>query len=85
MMCSTHLDREVQTAGDLLNPVQQGISSYSQTPRNKRKGSGRASKTTIKISFTSESATNQGTLSQQQEANKDSGDKYTKEDRNNQQ
>ena len=28
MMCGTHLDREVHAAGDLSDPVQQGIGSY---------------------------------------------------------
>ena len=83
MMCGTHLDREVHTAGDLSNPVQQGIGSYPQTPRNKGKGSGRAPKTSTKSIFTTESATEQGILSPQQEGDKDSGDKDTREDRNN--
>ena len=39
MMCGTHLDREVHTAGDSLDPVPQGIGSYPQTPGNKGKGS----------------------------------------------
>ena len=63
MMYRTHLDREVHTAGDILDPVQQGIGSFPQTPRNKGKGSGRAPKTSTKTTFTSESATEQGTWS----------------------
>ena len=42
IMCGTHLDRELHTAGDLWDPVQKGIGSYLQTPRNKGKGSSRA-------------------------------------------
>ena len=64
--------------------VQQGISNYLQTPRNKGKGSGRGPKTSTKITFITESASEQRTLSQQQEGDKDSDDKNTSEHRNNQ-
>ena len=64
MMCGMNLYREVHTAGDLLDLVQQGIGSYSQTPPNKGKGSSRAPKTSTKTTVTTESATEQGTLSQ---------------------
>ena len=40
MMCRTYLDREVHTAGDLSDPIQKGIGSYPQTPRNEGTGSG---------------------------------------------
>ena len=85
MMCQTHLDREVHTAGDLSDLVQQGIGSCPQTPRNKSKGSGRASKTLTKTTFTIESTTEQGTSLQQPEGDKDSGNKNTREDRYKQQ
>ena len=65
MRCGTHLDREVHTAGDVSDPVQQGIGSYLQTPRNQGKGSGKVPKTSTKRIFTSESVTKPGTLSQQ--------------------
>ena len=65
MMCQMHLGREVYTAGDLLDPVQQGISSSLQTPQNNAQSSGRAPKTSTKTIFTTESATKQGTLLQQ--------------------
>ena len=61
-MCRTHLDREVHSVGDLSDLVQDGIGSYAQTPRNKGKGSGRAPKTSIKTTFTTEPATEQGNL-----------------------
>ena len=61
MMCGTHLDRKVHSAGHLSDLVQQGIGSYPQTSRNKSKGSGRVPKTSTKTTFTSESATEQGT------------------------
>ena len=83
MMCRTQLDREVHTAVDLSDLVQQRIGSYLQTSLNKGKGSARAPKTSTKTTFTSESATEQGTLSQQQEVDKDSGNKNTTEERNN--
>ena len=60
-MCRTHWDREVHTAGDLSDPVQQGIGSHLQTPRNKSECSSGAPKTSTKTTFTSESATEQGT------------------------
>ena len=85
VMCETNLDREVHTAADLSDAVQQGIGSYLQTPRNKGKGGSRAGRTPTKTTFTTESATEKGTSSQQQEGDKDSGDKDTGEDRNNQQ
>ena len=85
MMCGTHLDREVHTAGDRSDLVQQGIGSYPQTLRNTGKGSGRAPKTSTKATFTTKSATEKETSSQQQEGDKDLGDKDTSEDRNNQQ
>ena len=52
MMYAIHMDRQVHTAEDLLDPVQQGIGSYSQTTQNKGEGSNRASKTSTKITFT---------------------------------
>ena len=64
IICGTHLDREVHTTGDVLDPVQQGIGSNQQTPRNNSKGSGRAPKTSTKSTFTIESATEQGILLQ---------------------
>ena len=85
MMSGTHLDREVHTAEDLWDPVQQGIGSYLQTLRNKAKGSGRAPKTSTKTTVTYKSATEKGTCLQQQEGHKDSGDKDTRVDRNIQQ
>ena len=84
-MCAMHLDREVHTAGDLSDPVQQGIDSYLQTPQNVGKGRGRAPKTSTKTIFTTESATEQGTSLQDQEGDKDLDDKNTRKDRNNQQ
>ena len=45
MICGTHLEKEVHTAGDLSDLVLWGIGSYLQSPRNKGKGSGRALKT----------------------------------------
>ena len=83
-MCRMHLDREVHTAGHLLVLVQQGIGSYPQTPWNKGKDSSGAPKTSIKTIFTTKSATEKGTSSQQHEGDKDSGDNDTSEDRNNQ-
>ena len=65
MMCGTHLDQEVHTAGDLSDQVQQGIGSYPQTTRNEGKRSGRAPKTSTKTTFTTESVTKQVTLAQQ--------------------
>ena len=56
-----------------------------QTPRNKGKSSGRAPQTSTKTTFTTELASEQGTSSQQQEGDKDLGDKNTREDSNNQQ
>ena len=85
MMCGMHLDRDVHTVGDLSDLVQQGIGSYPQTPQNKGKGSSRLPKTSTKATFVTELAIEQGTLSQLQEVEKDSGDKDTREDRNNQQ
>ena len=85
MMCGIDLDRQAHTAGDLSDPVQQGIGSYQQTPRNQVKGSSRAPKTSTKTTFTTESATEKRTLLQQQEGDKDSGDKDIREDRNKQQ
>ena len=82
IMCRRHLDKEVHTAGDLSDVVQQGIGYYPQTIRNKGKGSSRARKTSTKTTFTTELATEQGTLSQQQGGDKDSGDKDTTEDIN---
>ena len=84
-MCGTHLDKEVHTAWDRLDPVQQRIGSYPQTSRNKGKCSGRALKTLTKTIFTTESANEQWTSLQQQEGDKNLGDKNTREDRNNQQ
>ena len=85
MVCRTHLNRELNTTGDILDPVQQGIGSYLQTPRNKPKGSGKAPKTSTKTIFTTELASKQRTLSQQQQGgDEDLGDKDTREDRNNQ-
>ena len=83
MMCGTHLDTEVHVAGDLSDPVQQGIGCYPQTPRNKGQGSGRGPKTSTKRTYTTEPATEQGTSSQSQEGDKYSGDKDTREDKNN--
>ena len=83
MMYGTHLDREVHTAIHLSNPVQEGFGSSPQTRQNKGKGRGRAPKTLTKTSFTSKSATKQRTLLQEEEADKNWGNKYTKEDRNN--
>ena len=83
-MCVRHLDRQVHTAGDLWDPVQQGIRSYLQTPQNKDKGSDRAPKTSTKTTFSTESTTEKGTLSQEQEDDPDLGDKDTIEHRNNQ-
>ena len=45
MICRTYLEREVHSAGDLLDLVQKGIGSYLQTLRNKGKGSGEEAKT----------------------------------------
>ena len=84
MMYGTHLDREVHAAGDLSDLVQSGIGSYTQTLRNKGNGSGRAPKTSTKTTFTTKSATEQGT-SLQQEGDKDSDDQDSGEERNNQQ
>ena len=83
MMCGMHLDSEVHTAGDLSDPVQQGIGSYPQTLRNKGKDSGRALKTSTKTIFITKSATKKVTLLQQQERDKDLGNKDTREHRNN--
>ena len=63
MMCGTHLDREVYTAGDLWDPVPNRIGRYSQPPQNKVKSSSRAAETSTKTTFTTESATEQVTLS----------------------
>ena len=68
-----------------LDLVEQGIGSYLHMPQNKYQGSGKSPETSTKTTFTSEAATEQGTLSQQQEVDKNSGDKNTREDRNNQQ
>ena len=80
MMSGTHLDREVYTAGHLSGPVQKGISGYLHIPRNIGNGSGRAPKTSTKTTFTTQSATEEGILSQQQEEDKDLGEKDTRED-----
>ena len=85
MICGTHLDREVHTAGDLSDLVQQGIGRYPQTPRNIGKGSGRVLKTSTKTTFTTESADEQGTSLQEQEGDKGWDNKNTREDRNDQQ
>ena len=61
LVCSMHLDREVHTAGDLSDPVQQGFSSDPQTSQNKGNGSGTVLKTSSKTIFTTESATKQET------------------------
>ena len=82
MICRTHLDREVYAAGDLFDPVQKGIGSYLQTSRNKGIGSSKAQKTSTKATFTTKSAIEQRRLSQQQEVDKDSDDKKTRENRN---
>ena len=79
MIYRTHLYREVYTAGDLLDTIQRGIGSYSQALRNKRKGSSRTPETSTKTTFTTESATEQRTLPEEQEEDKDSG--YTNTDR----
>ena len=59
----THLDREVHAAGDLLDLVPNQIDSYVQTPQMKGedKGSRRVSNTSTKTTFTTKSATVQGT------------------------
>ena len=67
IICGMHLDREVHTTGDLSDPVQQGIGSYLQTPRNQGEGSGKAPKILTKTRFPTEPATKQGISSQQQE------------------
>ena len=54
MMCRTHSDREVHSAGDLSDPVQLGIGSYPQDPQNQGTGRGRALKTSTKTTFTRE-------------------------------
>ena len=84
MMCGTHLDREVHAAGDSSDPVQPRIGRYPQTPRNKGNGRGGAPKTSTKTTFSTESTTEKGTLSQEQEDDQDLGDKDTIEHRNNQ-
>ena len=85
MMHGTHLDKEVHTAEDLSNLVQQGFGNYSQTSRNKGNGSDRAPTTSTKITFNTESATKQVSSSQQHEGDRDTHHKNTREDRNNQQ
>ena len=85
MMCGMHLDREIHTAGELWDVVHQRIGSYPQTPQNKAKGSGRASKFSTKITFTAESAIEQGTSSLQQQGDQNSSDQDIREDNNNQQ
>ena len=80
--CETNVYRELHTAGDLSDPVQQGNYSYQQTPRNKGKGSSSAPKTSTKKTLAHLSATEQGTLLQQNEGDKDSGHNDTGEDRN---
>ena len=57
MMCGRQLGREVHTAGDSSDLVQQGISSYQQPPRNIGKGSDRVPKTSTNTTFTTKSAT----------------------------
>ena len=84
-MYRMQLDKKEHTVGDLSDLVQQGISSYLQTPRNKSKSNGSEPKTLTKSIFTSKSATEQGTLLEHQEGDKNSGDKDIREDRNNQQ
>ena len=85
MRCGTHLDQEVNTAEDLSDPVQERIGSYPQTPRNKCKSSGRVPKTSTKTIFTTESATEKQTSSQQHDGDKDASNKDTRKDKNNQQ
>ena len=63
MRCGTYLDREVHTAGDLSDGVQQGIGSYPQTMRNKGNVSNRAPKRSTKTTFAIEFVTEQGSLS----------------------
>ena len=65
-MCRTHMYKEVHTAGDLSDLVQQGISSYTQTLQIKGKGkdSSRVAETSIKTICTTKSATEQRTLLQ---------------------
>ena len=78
------LDREVHTARDVLDPVQQGIASYLQTleTNNNGQGNDRVTKTSTKTTFTTRSATEQRTLVQK-EGDQDSKDQDTGEARNN--
>ena len=83
MMCGMHLHRDVHTAGGLSDPVPKGIVDYRQTSENASESSGRVPKTSIKTTFTTKSAKQQGTLSEQQEVDKDSANTDTREHRNN--
>ena len=85
MMYRRHLVSQVHTAGDILDSVQQGIGSYTQTSQHKSNRSRSEAKTSSKTTFTTEAAIKQGTLSEKQELDDDLGDKNTREERNNQQ
>ena len=82
-MCGIYLDREVHTARDLLDPVQQGIDSYPQTPWKEGKDNNREPEISTKTTFTTKLATQQGISLQKYKGNNNLSDKATREDRNN--
>ena len=67
MMCGTTLNWNVHTAVDLSDSIPQWIGSYPCTQLNKGKSGSSAPQTIPNTTFTIESATKQGILSQQQE------------------
>ena len=62
-----HLDRKVHTAEDTLHRVQQGISSYLQTPYSEGKGGCTGPQTLTKKMFITKPVTEYVTSSQKEE------------------